>query len=427
MSDLGLPGNQPYEILLNQYGNYIWVNIATSRVATAHSQVDYRVIDKRKENQPHDSVKGPAQGLNDLLARPNPWMSMVEFKEMAALHLLLTGNVYIEKAEMDVRGRPRELYLLNPKNMKVVPDPKKFVRGYKYIVNDQVINFKPDEIIHVKLPDPRGESHYGVSPLQAGRFVLHMDGDAITWNLSYFQNATWPSGIIVSQEGLSESEFKRAKRELKENYEGRSKVGKVMVLAGGLDWKQTTPNPKDLDFLKLRQHCREEILSLFGVPPSIAGIFAFENSTSRSAGTREQHVQFWSQTIRPLAQRFIEQFNQQLCPSFSENYKIVADVSRIPALKETEEMKLTRANAAARLVMQAGWSPADAKSHLYPDIPSTNDWDEEPPPGWRKHDLKPPKPTVVQAPPDDPNDPDKNNGDRGIEDEDDPDQRDEDT
>jgi HK97 family phage portal protein len=365
MGDLNLREDEDYSRLLRKYSQSAWVYIAVNRICNAVSQVNFRVVDKRKRGRPNDTVvKG--QGLVDLLQKPNQWMTDVDFFETLIQHLLLTGNAYIEKAEIDSFGRPHELFLLNPKNMTVVPHKTKYVAGYKYVVNKKIVTFRASEIIHIKLPDPRGESHYGLGTLASARNVIEADWAAREWQAAYFRNATWPSGIIVSNEPISETEFKRMKRELKQNYEGKSKVGKVLVLEGGLDWKQTTPNPKDLDFLNLLRFSREEVLSIFGVPPSIAGIFQFENTTSRSAGVREQSIQFWSNTVQPITNRILAKLNAELSNVFSRNYEIIPDVSEIPSLKETAEIQQNKANAFHTLIT-SGWSINSALSELYPN------------------------------------------------------------
>lgn len=368
VGDLNKPGDEPYERLLDKYARFVWVYVAVDRIVNAVSQVDLIVTDSRRARQPDDRAKGLAFGLQPLLKQPNPWMGTVEFIETITMHLLLTGNAYIELAEVDSRNRPNELYVLNPKNMKVIPSATKFTAGYEYIVNDKIIKFSPQEIIHIKLPDPRGESHYGIAPLTALRWTIEQEWQTTKWNVSYFNNATWPSGIIVAQDGLNDTEFKRAREELRRNYEGASKVGKVMLLTGGLDWKQTTPNPKDLDFLNMKKMNRQEILAIYRVPPSIAGIFEFENSTSRSAGVRDQRIQFWSDSVQPVLRRIIRALNRQLVPLFNPNFELQADVSKIPALKETEDMLKTRAETAGILIKQAGWSPNAVLAELYPDM-----------------------------------------------------------
>jgi len=386
--DLGMQGDEGYSTLLNKYARSVWLYIGVSTIAGALSQVNFRVIDKRRKGQPNEAVKGDGVGLSPLLNNPNPWMSAVEFKETVAMHLLLTGNAYIEKAALDSRGRPHELYVLNPKNMQVLPHPTKFVKGYVYTVNQIKISFSPDEVIHIKMPDPRGESHYGLAPIAAIRQTMDLDWEALNWNASYFSNATWPSGVITVEDGLNEEEYRRAKRELKQSYEGTSKVGKIIILSGGMNWQQTTPNPKDLDFLNLRKHSREEILSILKVPPSIVGIFNAESSSGRSAGVREQHIDFWSRTIQPLANRILTKLNSSLTKEFSQHFEIVPDITNIPALRETDDMKKVRAETAATLVERVGWPINKVLGHLYPDE-AILDWGDIPSPRFASYSGTP--------------------------------------
>jgi len=355
---------EPSEIQLRKYPNSIWLHVGVSRIVEGFSQIDFRLVDKKKEGEANNDVKGRiATKLLNLLANPNPWMNQNEFKEAVALHLILTGNAYIEKVG---KGQNiSELYVLNPKNMTVVPDTKNFVKGYRYIVNGKEVKFKPEEIIHIKYFDPRGESRYGLSKIAAARSAIQADWHAVDWNSAYFKNATWPSGIIVCKEGINQEEFKRIRKELKENYEGRSKVGKVMIMSGGLEWKQTTPNPKDLDFAALRRQNREEILALLGVPPTIAGIYEFENTSSRSAGIREQIVFFWSNTIMPLSSKVLDKLNTELVQAFAENWMLVPDASNIPALSDTDEMKFKRAET-YKILVRNGWPLEEALKEVYP-------------------------------------------------------------
>lgn len=363
-SDIYAPYSETFSQQLNKYPNSIWLNVGVSRIVEAFSQVEFQIVDKRKEGEADNAVKGRiAQKLQALINQPNPWMNCNEFKEAIALHLILTGNAFIEKVG---KGQNiKELYVLNPKNMRVIPDKHNFVKGYVYTVDGVEVKFKPDEIVHIKYFDPRGESRYGLSRISAARMSIQSDYDAIDWNTGYFRNAAWPSGIIVCKEGINAEEFQRLKKELKQNYEGKSKVGKVMVLTGGLDWKQTTPNPKDLDFATLRRRNREEILALLGVPPTIAGIYEFENTSSRSAGIREQVVSFWSNTVMPLATKIMDKINKDITEEFSENFKIILDTSGIPAMSDTDEMKKTRAEN-FQILVRNGWSINSALAEVYP-------------------------------------------------------------
>ena len=60
--------------------------------------------------------------LLDLMARPNPLQSGIELMESLYAFLEISGNGYLEAAEL-ASGRPGELYVLRPDRMRIVPGP----------------------------------------------------------------------------------------------------------------------------------------------------------------------------------------------------------------------------------------------------------------------------------------------------------------
>jgi hypothetical protein len=78
-------------------------------------------------------------------------------------------------------------------------------------------------------------------------------------------------------------------------------------MQGGVEVKPLVVNPKDIDFINGKKLNREEILAIFGVPPSIVGIFEYSNYSN----TREQIRIFWEHTLLPKMNFLLEliQFN----------------------------------------------------------------------------------------------------------------------
>ena len=78
------------------------------------------------KGNPNALVTKRDNGLSDLLARPNKFQSYFDFAETCMDSLELTGNLFIEKAEMDRQGKPKELYVLNPSRISIEPSKKDF-------------------------------------------------------------------------------------------------------------------------------------------------------------------------------------------------------------------------------------------------------------------------------------------------------------
>jgi HK97 family phage portal protein len=127
---------------------------------------------------------------------------------------------------------------------------------------------------------------------------------------------------------LSEPQFERLKAELERQYQGTANAGRPLVLEGGLDWKQMSLSPKDMDFLEAKHAAAREIALAFGVPPMLLAIPG-DNTYSNY---QEANRVFWRQTVLPLAGRIATALTQWLAPSFGADLVLAADTDRIEAL-----------------------------------------------------------------------------------------------
>src|SRR6185369_11837330 len=215
--------------------------------------------------------------LLDLIARPNPRQDGAQFLENVATHLMIAGNAYVEAVAVD--GSPRELHVLRPDRMKLVPGADGWPEAYEYTVAGRTVRFEQaaalPPILHLSLLHPL-DDHYGLAPLEAASVAVDTHNAAASWNKALLDNAARPSGALVFEgaEGavMSDSQFERLKRELDELYVGARNAGRPMVLEGGLDWKAMSLSPKDMDFMEAKHAAAREIALAFGVPPQLLGI-----------------------------------------------------------------------------------------------------------------------------------------------------------
>src|SRR5690348_18332041 len=106
--------------------------------------------------------------LLDLLRWPNPRQDGASFLESVASHLLLAGNSYVEavilssdagaQAENQNGMDVRELYLLRPDRMKLVPGPNGWPQAYDYTVAGHTVRFEQGRelppILHLTFFNP---------------------------------------------------------------------------------------------------------------------------------------------------------------------------------------------------------------------------------------------------------------------------------
>jgi len=112
----------------------------------------------------------------------------------------LTGNAYILKDSINMKNLPTELYLLRPDRMEVVPSRTDFIAGYQYNLDGRKISFKKEDIIHIKLPNPRNP-FYGMGKIEACKIVYDTEIAASGYNWNFFKQGASPAAIL-SNEGV---------------------------------------------------------------------------------------------------------------------------------------------------------------------------------------------------------------------------------
>ena len=279
-----------------------------------------------------------------LLRHPNPGQPGREFLEMVAGFLLVAGNAYVEKVTID--GAPREIYALRPDRMKAVASLNGWPEAYEYSVNGQSVRLARERILHLKLFNPLNDL-YGLPPLQAAQRSIDTHNAAAGWNKAMLDNSARPSGALVYAAGdghLTKDQFERLKIELETSYQGAANAGRPMVLEGGLDWKQMSYSPTEMQFIEAKNAAAREIALAFGVPPMLLGI----PGDNTFANYAEANRVFWRQTVVPLAGRIAEALSGFFAAEFA-GLRLAHDLDQVEALAHDRDALWTRINAASFL------------------------------------------------------------------------------
>ena len=287
-------------------------------------------------------VEATVHPLLPLFARPNPGQPGREFFEMLFGFLLVAGNAYVEKVEID--GSPRELYALRPDRMKTIASANGWPDAFEYSVNGQSVRLPRDNVLHLKLFNPLND-HYGMSPLEAAQRSIDTHNAAAAWNKAMLDNSARPSGALIYAAGdghLTTEQFERLKRELEASYQGASNAGRPMVLEGGLDWKEMGFSPKDMEFIEAKNAAAREIALAFGVPPMLLGI----PGDNTFANYAEANRGFWRQTVLPLAGRVAEAMTGFLGTG---TVRLAHDLDQVEALAPDREALWARLERASFL------------------------------------------------------------------------------
>ncbi|MCA3561499.1 MAG: phage portal protein [Aestuariivirga sp.] len=280
-----------------------------------------------------------AHPLLGLLKKPNPGQPGREFGEQLYGFLLVAGNAYVEKVEID--GAVRELHALRPDRMKAVASANGWAEAYDYSVNGQSVRLPRENVLQLRLFNPLND-HYGMSPLEAAQRAIDTHNAASGWNKAMLDNSARPSGALVYAAGdghLTMEQFERLKTELEESYQGASNAGRPMVLEGGLDWKEMGYSPKDMEYSAAKDGAAREIALAFGVPPMLLGI----PGDNTFANFMEANRSFWRQTVLPMASRVGEAMTGFLCAG---SLRLTHDLDQVEALSADREALWARVGKA---------------------------------------------------------------------------------
>jgi len=277
--------------------------------------------------------------LLDLLLHPNPLQDGMAFLESVYVNLQIAGNAYIEAVQPREGLAPTELYVLRPDRMRVVPGPAGLPQGYEYAVNGQLTRWSSDPItgtsaiLHIKNFHPL-DDWYGMAPLEAALVSVDQHNAAGAWNQSLLNRGARPSGALVyapkdgSAAALADDQLQRLREELDQNYQGARNAGRPLILEGGLEWRDMSLSPKDMDWLAGRDVSARDIALAFGVPAQLIGIPGAQTYNNLA----EARLAFYEETVLPQVERVMAAIDHWLTPLFDDGASLDYDEDQVSAL-----------------------------------------------------------------------------------------------
>ncbi|MDR2760688.1 MAG: phage portal protein [Rickettsiales bacterium] len=317
------------------YNRNVIANRCVNIIAKSAASVKFVLLDENNRSVENHKILS-------LLKKPNPFTSQIEFFETVFSQKLIAGNCFAQ-AVLSGGGEPLELFILRPDRVSVIAGKNLYPAGYCYKVDNKEVYFPinqlngQSEILHIKNYNPIND-WYGLSQVEPAAYSIDQHNEASKWNQSILQNGAKPCGaLIVKNEGennnLTDEQFLRLKEQLNEEFSGSVNVGKPLLLEGGLDWKEISLSPKEMDFLEMKHSTARDIALSFGVPSQLIGIPGDNTYNNMS----EARLFLWEQTIIPTLESVLDSFSGWLGPMFGENLTISYDKNLITPLLSRKE------------------------------------------------------------------------------------------
>ena len=159
--------------------------------------------------------------------------------------------------------------------------------------NGDKIIMKPEDVVWIRRPHPL-DPYLSMTPMESAGIAIEIENLAKLYNRNFLLNDGRPGGLLVLRGEIDEDD----KEELRSRFRGNmSRFGTTTVVSAddGVDYVDTSSNPRDAAYIQMRQITKEEILASFGVPESVIG-----NAAGRTFNNASEEVSvFWNETMSP--------------------------------------------------------------------------------------------------------------------------------
>ncbi len=341
---------------LKAYTGYAYTGI--SAIAQEVASIDLHLYKaKFTKNGEVETSEIYEHELLSVLKYVNALTTLYDMIEAHQTYLELVGESYwfVYKEGK----KPRELWLLRPDWIKVVPDAKEVIKEYTYHPGGSMtekVTIPKENIIPFKYFDPKNP-YRGQGTLKAASLPFDILNFAQEYNRNFFFNSAIPSMVFTTDQKISEQTVKRFLNQWQASFGGRGKSNKIAFLGNGMKVDKVTMAAKELDFIEQMKLMRDDVLAVFKVPKTVLGLTDDVNKANAEATTSA----FMERVITPRMRKFVETLNEFFVPMWDE--MMFLDFTD-PA-PEDVDMKLKR-YASGR---QYGWLTANeirAEENLEP-------------------------------------------------------------
>jgi len=258
----------------------------------------------------------------------NRYQTRFEFMETMMLNLVMRGNAYALKQY----SGPRLVGLLPLMSSQVETRLLEDGSVVHYYYSDAgVTAYSSESVWHVKL---FGNGIVGLSPLGYARNTIGIALAGERRISQVFQNGGKPTGVLMIDRTLTDTQRAQVRNEFNELREGNS--DRLMVLEANMKYEKVSMSPEDIELLDSRRFSIEDLARFFGVPSVL--INDTSGSTTWGSGISELVQGFYKLNLRPYLERF----------ESSITHNLLAPAQRSRSLVEFDFDALLRSDRLAR-------------------------------------------------------------------------------
>lgn len=311
---------------LKAYAQNTWVNKCVNVISAAGAMLPlelYQGTTKVADVHP----------FLTFMRQPNPYMTREQLFYRTLSIMLLQGECFwwiIRKGSRETNNVPESVWILDPRVVKeqLTDTYPQSIKNWRVRTPFGDITLNPLDVAHFKIPHP-DKAFRGGAPLDAAGLAISADVAAARWNYRFFKNSALPTGILSTDQPLTETQARQIRRRWEETSRGEDNAHRVQVTYRGLKWMQVQGSRKDMEFKEQRLQLQQEICAAFGVPGLKLGLL----DGATYANSDAQKELFWTQTVMPYLRLIESTLDQAIVRDDSlESYLNTDNVEDIRAI-----------------------------------------------------------------------------------------------
>lgn len=305
--------------LLETYAEWVYANV--SALGEEVSKLEPQLFKTVLKGGTMDLEEVDSHPLLDLLDRFNDSTTRSDAFYVTETHLELTGDAfYLVEGP---KSQPTNLFILQPDHMELKlgdyrDSSSRLIDGYKYSVTvdgkSQEVNYAPDEIIHIKVPNPKNP-YRGQSVVEAAAKTLDTDEATTEALINFFRNGMIANFALTTEQRLTSDQIKDLQAQIRSARTGVRNAFKVPILSGGLDVKQLQMSNKEIELIELEKWFRDKIMAMFKNTKTSLGITEDVNRANAEAS----QLSWKRNVVIPKMARITDALNEFLVPRYGDN------------------------------------------------------------------------------------------------------------
>ena len=327
-------GNQIF-VEAMAYRTNPYVRRAVDLNAASASSVPAMLMDAKG-----NEIESPNHPLRKLMDRPNKSMGWKEYVDTNIRYLGIYGETFIYMVRT-IKGI-EALHPISSQNVTVQPsnnilDP---VAYYTVNMGNGSIRVNPENMIHIKYPNPKDPTH-GLSPMTSAADAIMIQAAIREWNISTTKNGANPSMELNIPYEMTKEQFDDFKKKFDAGYGGPDNANKVLILDGGKTSKVLGFNARDMDYANAVVLYAREVSIAYGVPPEKIG----DSANKTYSNSIEANKEYANDTVMPLLDMFYSAHNRQILPLYKDVAEIKYDIEKVPGLKGDQTQQYIALNS----------------------------------------------------------------------------------